>query len=88
MGAHELIMKLRKEFDIPEEPISEEDAERERREREARAKRMELAETEEGYVKMFNRDPWTDEWLGPGPEPPMPFLEDDLPKKAQKKAKN
>ena len=86
MGAHELIMKLRKEFDIPEEPISEEDVEKERREREARAKRMELAETEEGYVKMFNRDPWTDEWLGPGPEPPMPFLEDDLPKKAQKKA--
>ena len=86
MGAHETIMRLRKEFNIPEEPISKEDEERERREREARAKRLELAETEEGYVKMFNRDPWTDEWLGPGPELPMPFLEDNLPKKEQKKA--
>ena len=86
MGAHETIMRLRKEFNIPEEPISKKDEARERRETEARAKRLELAGTEEGYVKMFNRDPWTDKWLGPGPEPPMPFLEDDLPKKEQKKA--
>lgn len=86
MGAHETIMRLRKEFNIPEEPIDKKEEERERRELEARAKRLELAETDEGYVRMFNRDPWTDEWLGPGPEPPMPFLEDDLPKKEQKKA--
>lgn len=79
-------MRLRKEFDIPEEYVSEEDLERDRREQEARAKRLEVAETEENYVKMFNRDPWTDEWLGPGPEPPMPFLEDDLSKKEQKEA--
>ena len=86
MGAHETIMKLRKELNIPEEKISYKEAERERRELEARAKRLELAETDENYVKLFNRDPWTDKWLGPGPEEPMPFLEDYLPKSEQKKA--
>ena len=86
LGAHEMIMKLRKKLDIPEEPISKEDEDRERREYLARAKRMELAGTEENYVKMFNRDPWTDQWLGPGPEEPMPFLEDHLPKKKANKA--
>ena len=24
---------------------------------------------------MFNRDPWTDRWLGPGPEPPDEFMD-------------
>ena len=86
LGAHEMIMKLRKKLDIPEEPISKEDEDRERREHLARAKRMELAGTEENYVKMFNRDPWTDQWLGPGPEEPMPFLEDHLSKKKANKA--
>ena len=80
-------MRLRKEFGIPEPPpLSKKEEEQERRELEARSKRLELAETDEGYIKMFNRDPWTDEWLGPGPEPPMPFLEDHLSEKEQKKA--
>ncbi|WP_300943846.1 hypothetical protein [uncultured Duncaniella sp.] len=73
-SAHERIMELRKIFDIPEEKTSPEDDELEERARAARRKRMELAGTNEQYVAMFNRDPWTDEWLGPGPEPPDPFM--------------
>lgn len=83
-SASEYIAHLRKEFDIPEpDKMSKEELEQERREKEARHKRLLAAGTEEGYVKMFNRDPWTDEWLGPGPEPPMPFLEDSLSEKKQ-----
>lgn len=82
-----MIMKLRKEFDIPEE-FSQEEVEQDFKERAARRKRMEIAGTQENYVKLFNRDPWTDQWIGTGPEPepPMPFLEDEMSPKAAAKA--
>lgn len=79
-NASEMISHLRKEFDLPEEKVDAEEEARIKRETEARRKRMEAAGTEENYVKMFNRDPWTDQWLGSGPEPPMPFLEDNAKK--------
>lgn len=76
MTTHEWIMKLRSEMGMPLEEDTEEELQQQYRENEARAKRMELAGTAENYRKMFNRDPWTDEWLGPGPEEPMPFLDE------------
>lgn len=47
------------------------------KEREARHKRYLKAGTEENYVKLYNRNPITDEWLGPGPDPgtPLEFLD-------------
>ena len=68
-------MELRKEFGIPEEKTSEEEDKYFEAKRQAARKRAEIAGTEENYVKMFNRDPWTDRWLGPGPEPPDEFLD-------------
>lgn len=73
---HEWIMAMRKEFGLDTEEETEEELEQQRKENYARAKRQELAGTAENYRKMFNRDPWTDEWLGPGPEEPMPFLDE------------
>lgn len=73
--AHEKIMELRKEFGIPEEETSPEEDKYFEAKRQAARKRMELAGTDENYVKMFNRDPWTDRWLGPGPEPPDEFMD-------------
>lgn len=72
-SAHEKIMELRKFYDIPEEEIDPEEEEQFEREREIRRQRMDLAVTEEAYAQMFNRDPWTDNWLGPGPEPDDPY---------------
>ncbi len=86
MSSKELIDKLRKDFGIEEKKLTPEEDAIERAEIEARTKRIEEAGTVENYVKMFHRDFWTDEWLGPGPEEPMPYLEDFLPKKEQKKA--
>ena len=68
-SAHEKIMELRKEFDIPEEKTTPEEDAKYERQRERRRQRMDAAVTEENYVKMFNRDPWTDKWLGDGPDP-------------------
>lgn len=69
-SGHDHIMELRKEFDIPEEETSPEEDARWEKERLARRKRMEIAVTEENYVKLFNRDPWNDRWLGdPADEP-------------------
>ena len=72
---HEKIMELRKEFGIPEEKTSEEEDKYFEAKRQAARKRAEIAGTEENYIKLFNRDPWTDRWLGPGPEPPDEFLD-------------
>lgn len=80
------IQNLRKEFGIKENPETPEEYARRKKEEAARQKRMDLAGTDDNYVKMFQRDPYTDEWLGDGPEPPMPFLEDDLDEEEQKKA--
>lgn len=74
-SAHEKIMELRKEFGIPEEETTEAEDKFYEAKRQAARKRADLAGTEENYVKMFNRDPWTDRWLGPGPEPPDEFLD-------------
>lgn len=84
--SHEWIQEMRREFGITEDESSPEELERERVEREARMKRVEEAGTIENYVKLYNRDYWTDRWLGPGPEPPMPYLE-EMSKKDQKKLK-
>lgn len=83
LSAHERIMKLRQEFDIPEEETDPEEDAKWEREREARRKRMDIAGTEENYVKLFNRDPWTDKWLGPGPEPVDDFVETPRREKEQ-----
>ena len=80
------IDNLRKEFGIKANPESPEEYARRKKEEEARHKRMEAAGTEDNYVKMFQRDPYTDEWLGDGPEPPMPFLEDELEEEEQQTA--
>lgn len=80
------IQNLRKEFGIKENPETPEEYARRKKEEAARQKRMDLAGTDDNYVKMFQRDPYTDEWLGDGPEPPMPFLEDELDEEEQKKA--
>ena len=72
---HEKIMELRKEFGIPEEKTSEEEDKYFEAKRQAARKRAEIAGTEENYIKLFNRDPWTDRWLGPGPEPLDEFLD-------------
>ena len=76
---HNHIKKLSKLTGIPYQEYSKEEEDRNRKETEARSKRLNMAGTEENYRKMFHRDPWTDEWLGPGPEEPLPFLEDDDP---------
>lgn len=86
MTTHQWIMKLRGACGLDTEEESEEELERERREMDARTKRLELAVTEENYIKLFNRDPWTDRWLGPGPEEPMPFL-DETPKEMKERQK-
>lgn len=80
-SAHDIINDLREEFGF--ERDDSEDSEIEKAERRARMKRIEEAGTIENYVKLFNRDYWTDEWLGPGPEEPMPYL--DLSPKDMKK---
>ena len=74
-SAHEKIMELREQFGIPEDDTPEEEDKYFEAKRQAARKRMEIAGTEENYVKMFNRDPWTDRWLGPGPEPPDEFMD-------------
>lgn len=86
-SAHERIMELRAAFDIPEENTTKEEDALEEQARAARLRRMELAGTNENYVKLFNRDPWTDEWLGPGPEPPDPFMETPAEKPGKKAVK-
>lgn len=87
-SAHEKIMELREIFDIPEEETTPEEDEMEERARAARRKRMDIAITNERYVELFNRDPWTDEWLGPGPEPPDPFLMETSEQPTEKEKKN
>lgn len=82
LSAHEKIMQLRQEFDIPEEETSDAEDLQWEREREERRKRMDLAGTEDNYVKMFHRDPWTDE--------PLPGYEEFMAeqgKKAERSAK-
>lgn len=76
--AHETIMKLRKEFDIPEpkDTRTKEEKLRDRAELLAREKRIEQIDTIEDYVRVYNRDYWTDKWLGPGPDPGLPFLDE------------
>lgn len=79
---HEFVQNLRKVFEVPEEVTSEEEDDYERRFREARARRVEEAGYIDNYVRLFNRDYWTDEWLGPGPDPGLPYME-DAPKKTK-----
>lgn len=74
LSAHERIMKLREEFGIPEEETDPEEDAKWERDREARQKRMDMAVTEENYVKMFGRDPWTDEPI-PGMKPTVEIAE-------------
>ena len=80
------IDKYRKIFGIKEKPTSEEERLIERAEVAARERRMEEAETEDGYVRLFHRDPWTDEWIGDGPEEDMPYLQEELDKVFGKKS--
>ena len=82
MTGHDRIQKLRNQLGIPEEVSTPEEDDYERRYREARAKRVEEAGYIDNYVKLFNRDYWTDEWLGPGPDPGLPYME-QAPKKTK-----
>ena len=82
LSAHERIMQLRKEFDIPEEETDPEEDAKWERDREARRKRMDMAVTEENYVKMFGRDPWTDEVI-PGMKPTVEIAETSRKEKEQ-----
>lgn len=72
--AHEMIMQLRDEMGIPEEITTpEEDAYFEAK-RQAAKKRADLAGTEENYVRMFGRDPWTDRLLDQNQDDVDPFM--------------
>ena len=74
-GTEKFLSRLHKEFDIPEEKSTEEEDDYERRYRAARARRVEEAGYIDNYVRLFNRDYWTDEWLGPGPDPGYQYME-------------
>lgn len=75
---HETIMRLRKEFDIPEpkDTRTKEEKERDKADALAREKRRDSVATIEEYVQKYNRDYWTDEWLGPGEDPGLPYLDE------------
>lgn len=82
MTGHERIQRLRNQLGIPEERTTKDEDDYERRYRKARAKRVEEAGYIDRYVELYNRDYWTDEWLGPGPDPGLPYME-DAPKSAK-----
>lgn len=75
---HDTIMRLRREFDIPEpkDTRTKQEKERDRAEALAREKRIDRISTIEEYVKVYNRDYWTDRWLGPGPDPGLQYLDE------------
>ena len=82
--SHDRVNRLREKMGfkaVPSIPLTETDI----KVMEARTKRQEEAGYVEDYVRLFNRDYWTDQWLGEGSEPPMPYL--DLSKKEQKALK-
>lgn len=78
MRGHDLIKRLRKDLGIPESETTSEEDDYEKRYRKARAKRVEEAGTVDRYRELFNRDYWTDEWLGSGPDPGYQYMETKL----------
>jgi len=79
-SGHDMIKNLRDRLGIPEEQTTQEEEDYERRYREARAKRVEEAGYIDRYVELFNRDYWTDKWLGPGPDPGLQYMEEPAKK--------
>lgn len=74
MTGHEKIMKLRQDLDIPEEKSDPEEDRVWEKMRQLRLKRMETVDTDAEYMKKYNREPYTDKWLGPGIDPDLAIV--------------